>query len=169
MNCRSALLVALLILGLLVLPGCYSFQGITIDCNLLRTFTVYDFPNQAPTVVPALSQNFTENLRNEIRVKTCLSNTPANGDVEFNGAITRYEVTSIAPQPGETVAFNRLEISIYVEYFNQKQQDDYWEQTFTRFVDFPSSQNLLSVQDQLIAAITEQIIEDIFNRAFTNW
>lgn len=151
------------------MAGCYSFQGVTIDCNLLKSFTVYDIPNNAPTEVPGLSQTFAENLRNEIRTKTCLSYTPANGDIEFNGAITRYAVTSIAPQPGETTAFNRLEISIFVEYFNQKQQDDAWESTFTRFVDFPSNQNLISVQDQLISAITEQIIEDIFNRAFTNW
>lgn len=149
--------------------GCYSFKGVTIDCNLLKTFTVYEIPNNAPTVVPGLGQNFAENLRNEVRSKTCLSYTPANGDIEFNGAITRYEVTSIAPQPGETTAFNRLEISIFVEYFNQKQEDDAWETTFTRFVDFPSNQNLMTVQDQLIATITEQIIEDIFNRAFTNW
>ena len=37
------------------------------------------------------------------------------------------------------------------------------------FSDFESSQNLADVQDELIEAIFEQITEDIFNRAFSDW
>ena len=37
------------------------------------------------------------------------------------------------------------------------------------YEEYDSNENLLSIQDQLIASISEQIIINIFNDAFTNW
>ena len=43
------------------------------------------------------------------------------------------------------------------------------ETSFSRFADYESSQNLASVEDDLIADINGQLTQDIFNRAVSNW
>ena len=84
-------------------------------------------------------------------------------------SIQGYNVSSVAPQPGERTAFNRLTISLTVEYTNNLDPKDKWTKSFTHFEDFPSETNLLQVQDELIEIIFKQIMEDIFNQAFNNW
>ena len=48
-------------------------------------------------------------------------------------------------------------------------EEDDWSQTFSFFEDFDNDSNLEDVQDELIDNIFEQILQDIFTRAFTNW
>ena len=90
-------------------------------------------------------------------------------DIEFSGEITRFAVTSVAPQPGETTAFNRLEIAVRMKYIYHLDEEDNWENSFSFFQDFSRDENLLDVQDGLITVIFQQLAEDIFNKAFTNW
>ncbi len=89
--------------------------------------------------------------------------------MEFVGVITSYKVTSEAPQAGSTAAFDRLTISVSVEYTNLQDESQNFKKTYREFADFASNQNLLSVQDDLIDEITPLIVEKIFNDAFTNW
>ncbi|MEL6987465.1 MAG: LPS assembly lipoprotein LptE, partial [Bacteroidota bacterium] len=72
-------------------------------------------------------------------------------------------------EPNETTAFNRLQINVQVDYQNNLDEKDKWSQNFSFFENFASDQNLLDVQDDLINLIYDQIVEDIFNKAFTNW
>ena len=48
-------------------------------------------------------------------------------------------------------------------------EKDNFEQSFTRYADYSSSQNLVSVQEGLIQEISEGLIDDIFNKAVVNW
>ena len=151
--------------------GCYSFRGIAID-ETIRTYYVSQFENRAPNAVPTLAPDFTERLKDKVRNESRLVYTEVDPDVEFRGAITRFDVTSEAPQPGEQVAFNRLTIAVAVDYINNRTADE--DQRVTKinrnfYNEFPSDQNLLDVQDELIRNITEQLVEDIFTQAFTNW
>ena len=101
-----------------------------------------------------------------------MSYTEYEPHVDFKGVITTYSVTSQAPEEGQTTAFNRLEIIVKVTYTNNIEEDPKksWEdKTFSFFEDYPSDVNLLDVQDDLIENISDQIIEDIFNAAFSGW
>ena len=40
---------------------------------------------------------------------------------------------------------------------------------FSRFSDYESSQNLASIEDELIKDINDQLTQDIFNKAVSNW
>lgn len=150
------------------LVACYTFTGTSIDPNA-QTFTVITFDNNAQNVVPTLSQDFTNALINKIESGTRLDATPANGDVQFSGAITDYSIVPVAPKPGETTSFNRLTINVGVEYINNNNEKDTWKQTFSWFEEYPSDENLSDLQDQLIENINDQLVQDIFNKAFTNW
>lgn len=41
----------------------YTVHGSTLDYTRMKTFTIEEFPNQAPLVYPPLSQMITESLR----------------------------------------------------------------------------------------------------------
>ncbi|MBR9919465.1 MAG: hypothetical protein GYB31_01410 [Bacteroidetes bacterium] len=148
--------------------GCYSFRGIQIEPGV-NTYYVSLFTDQTAGMVPNLAANFTEKLNVKIRNESPLVYSDTDPDVEFSGAITRYEVTAEAPQPGDDVAFNRLTITVKVDYTNNQFEESSKSFTESWFSEFPSDQNLLDVQDAQIDVITDQLVENIFTKAFTNW
>lgn len=157
--------------GLLLIQACYSFQGISIDPSV-NTFYVAPFENQAANATPTLAPDFTEKLKDQIRNGSRLVYSEVDPDVEFIGTVTGYQVTSEAPQPGEQVAFNKLTIRVSVNYINHKEEDEKKQSTKINksfYAEFPSEQNLFDVQDELIETITDQLAQDIFTEAFTNW
>jgi hypothetical protein len=150
--------------------GCYSFRGVTIAPET-KTFSVSLFLSNAQSAPPTLAQNFTERLKDKIRNNTRLSLVNGdNTDLAFSGQIIGFEVAAIAPQPGQVAQTNQLKIAINVELTDNKNEKGSWKQVFTFQSDFPGSSQLLTVQDQLIKTISDKILEDIFNKAFTeNW
>ena len=158
----------LLFLLPLLSSGCYSLSGISIDPNA-QSYYVEQFDLLADDAPPTLPQSFTEALRDRIRTQTPLKANEDEPDIKFSGSVVGWEVTSEAPQPGETTAFNRLTITVAVEYEDAIDNSRNWRKRFPFFSNFSSTENLLDVQDVLIDEITEQLIEDVFNAAFTNW
>jgi len=69
----------------------------------------------------------------------------------------------------ETSAKNRLTVTVNIQFENSKNEKANFTQSFTRFADFNASQNIQSVETQLINTISEQLADDIFNKAFVNW
>lgn len=163
--------VLVLSLGALAFGGCYSFKGISIDPNI-KTYFVQNFENVAPNAPPTLAVDFTERLKDKIRTETPLILKSEEPDAEFSGRIVDYRVVPLAPQPGEVVARNKLEIRMQVTYtVNKEGGEGSWpaERQFSFFSEFSNTDDLLTVQDQLIKTITDQLLEDIFNAAFNNW
>lgn len=166
---------SLVILGLLVatalLPACkmsYSFTGASIPAEA-KTISVEYFANQAPLVVATLSQTFTDGLRDKFASQTTLDVINRNGDLAIEGIITGYSTQAVAIQGNEQAALNRLTITVKVKFTNKFKEKDNFEQAFTRYADYSSSQNLVSVQEGLIQEISEGLIDDIFNKAVVNW
>jgi hypothetical protein len=151
-----------------VCNGCYSLKGFSISEDL-KTFHVLDFRNTTPNAPATIQQTFSEQLKEKISRESRLTADNQNPDITFNGTITRFSVTAVAPEAGAITASNRLEIAVSITYENTREEKDRWTQSFSHFLDFPSDRNLLDVQDELIDQIFDQIIEDIFNKAFTDW
>ena len=100
--------------------GVYSFSGASIPATV-QTASVRDFPNQATTVAPNLSQTLTEKLRNKIESETRLDlRTDNTADARFTGAILEYSVTPAAAGANDQAALNRLTVTVRVEYANVK-------------------------------------------------
>lgn len=146
----------------------YSFSGVNISPDI-KTVTVNYFPNRAPVVQAQLSQLFTDALIDKIQSNTSLELMPSGGDLTFSGEIRNYETRPTAITGNETAARNRLTISIKVVYTNNLDPDANFESSFSRYEDYDSSQNLADVENELIELIIENILEDIFNKAFVNW
>lgn len=160
-----------LFLALSVFSGCYSFKGFSINPEL-QHFDVEDFQNAAFNAPPTIAQTFTESLKLKVSRESRLEYNPDDPDISFSGTVTAFDVTSVSPERQGNVsvsALNRLEIRVSIQYTNERDSEEDWSQSFSHFEDFASNMNLLDVQDELIDLIFDQIIEDIFNKAFTNW
>ena len=89
--------------------------------------------------------------------------------MNFSGSIVKYEVKPIAIQANEQAAQNRLTIAVKVKFENTKDDSKSFDQQFSRYADYYSSQNLADVEADLIEQITAELVEDIFNKAVVNW
>lgn len=148
--------------------GCYSLKSASIPAGV-NTFFVGEFELQARNANPTIPQVFGEALRNKILNESRLVQAEINPDISFSGAITSWRVSSVAPEAGQTSAFNRLEIGVNVVFENTIDEDASFTKRFSFFEDYDRSINLLDVQEGLITNINNQIVEDIFNAAFTSW
>ncbi len=156
------------IILLCFLSSCYGFKGISIPPDI-NTFYVEDFENRAPNAPGGINQTFSETLRTKIRNESKLTLVDRDADITFAGYINRYSISSEAPQEGNTVAFNKLTISVSVEYTDAADEDKSWTQSFSFFKDFDATLDFQSEQDGFIEEIFTQIADDLFNKAFTNW
>ena len=162
--------IAILVLSLAFFGhscGIYSFSGASIPAEA-KTVSVDYFPNHAQLVNPMLSNNLTNALRDAMTNQTTLDMVEAGGDLAFEGETTDYRPNPVAIT-GQTAAMNRLTITVKVRFSNRIDDSKDFEQTFSRYEDYPSNQDLNSVQESLTATIIDQLVEDIFNKALVNW
>jgi outer membrane lipopolysaccharide assembly protein LptE/RlpB len=146
----------------------YSFTGASI-AEEVKTVSVKTFRSYAPLANANLSQTFTEELKDKFLSQTNLDLARRDGDLQFEGSITGYTVTSVAIQGNQTAALNRLTITVKVKFTNTKDKEADFETSFSRYLDYDSSQNLSSIEDELIKDINDQLTQDIFNKAVSNW
>lgn len=146
----------------------YGFSGATIPPEA-KTVSVQYFQNQASLAPPTLSQTFTEALRDRLSSQTRLGLVNKGGDLNFDGSITGYSTNPIAIQSTDLAALNRLTITVTVKYTCSFDEKKNFEQSFSRFADYTSSQSLTAVEQELIQTINDQLTLDIFNRALNDW
>lgn len=148
--------------------GVYTFTGASIPPEA-KTVSVSLFPNKAEIVQPTLSQTFTDALRDKFASQTNLAMIPKGGDLHFEGEITGYTTEPVAITGQQQAALIRLKITVNVRFTNKYSEKDNFETNFSRYEDYSSSLNLNAVEADLIAKITEALVEDIFNKAVVNW
>ena len=161
-------IVVLLLAVLCTRCGIYSFSGASIPAEA-KTVSVQYFPNQAQLINPTLSNDFTTALRDAIMNQTSLDMVETGGDMAFEGEITDYRTTPVAITAGQTAALNRLTITVNVRFVNQYDETKNFETKFSHYEDYPSDQDLNSVQESLTGTIIEALVEDVFNKALVNW
>lgn len=155
----------------LLVFGCkvkYSLKGTTIP-EEAKTISVGFFTNNTTLGAPSLSQRFTEKLRDMVSSQTRLALVSNNGDLQFEGYLSDYNVAPVAIQSTDLAGLNRLTISVNVKYSNKFDAGKNFEQVFTRFADFKATESINAKEAELVQEIFRQITEDVFNRAFNNW
>ncbi len=153
----------------LLFCGCsISFKGISIPPDV-NTFYVENFRNAVSQAPADINQRFSEALRAKIRNESRLTYNEQKPDVEFSGEISGFRLFDEAPQAGNTVALNKLEITVSVAFANNKDETKNWKKSFSFFRTFESDKDFVSIQDNLIAEIFKQLTENIFNESFTGW
>jgi hypothetical protein len=148
--------------------GIYRFSGASLHLDD-KTFTVKFFQNRAAIVNPNLSQTFTESLKDRFLSQTSLNLVDLNGDLIFEGEITGYDTKPVAITQDEQAQSNRLTITVRVKYTSLNNPKFNFDNTFSRYDDYLSTELLSDVEDALTETIVKELIDDIFNKSVVNW
>jgi len=155
---------------ILLFVGCktYNFSGADIPAGA-KSYSVQQFEIRAPLATPVSGQVFTETFRDLMQAQTPLGYATSGGDLQYEGFISGYDVQPVAIQSNETAALNRLTITVKVVYINTLDEKKNKDLTVTRFADYESSSELSAVESELLATISEQLAQDIFDRTLGDW
>jgi hypothetical protein len=167
---KKIYIVVLLLLSITV-QSCwlYSFTGTNIQPDV-KTIQIDYFPNNAILVEPSLSQTFTTDLQDLFLRQTNLDLVKSGGDLQFEGEITGYKINPMTATAAQTAAQNRLTITVNVRFFNNKFEDDNFEQSFSHYYDYDANVILSgSALEDAFSEIIERITQDIFNASVAKW
>ena len=167
-NIRLTVVLLTILVAMTSCKMSYSFSGVNISPEVL-TYSVDYFPNRAALVQAQLSQVFTDAMMDKIQGNTNLDLSNQGGDVQFSGEITNYVTRPTAITSAETAARNRLTITVRVKYANVMEPDLDFDSSFSRYEEYDASAPLSDVENALITLIVENLVEDIFNKAFISW
>ena len=145
----------------------YSFSGVDIAPEV-KTVSVKTFKNNASLVNLKLANELTDKLKEKFLSQTKLLVVDREGDLQFEGQITQYNVSATAVG-SDKAALNRLTVTVQVSFVNTLDSKKNYDTQFSRYADFSSSQTLEQVQDALVNEIVEALVDDIFSKAVTNW
>lgn len=167
---KKIIFYSILGLHIFAIESCkvYSFTGASISPEV-KTADIKFFTIVAPLAPPQLAQTLTEALKDKLNSQTSLSLVRSGGDLHYEGQVTAYNVNPIAIQGNETAASNRLTIGLSIKFVNNKNEEQNFEKSFSRFVDFPANENLKRIENTLIDEVKDQLIQDIFNESIANW
>jgi len=167
----KGLFYALCMAVALLMTSCtmkYSFTGASIPPEV-KTISIHYLKNTALLVKPTLSQQLTDELRNRFSTQTSLTPVNQNGDFDISGEITNYATSPVAIQGNQTAAMNRLTVTISIRFVNKYDEKQNYESSFSRYVDYPSTQALASVENQILEEIISYLVDDVFNKTAVNW
>ncbi len=172
LNKYLRVILPLLMLAAVSMTGCrisIKMNGSALDYNVYHTVHVSEFPIRAALVYPPLQQMFENQLLDYISKNTRLQTTDGASDLEIEGEITGYNLTPQAVTENALASMTRLTISVRLKYIDNKAEGKDVDQTFSAYRDFPSSEMLTDVQDQLCEEICKELVELIFNATLGNW
>jgi hypothetical protein len=151
----------------------YSMSGAS---TIAKTIQVEDFFNNTDLGPANLGQTFTNRLKDYYQQNSNLRVVKESGELSLEGMITTYQITQLAPvssgsdQTGDLAALTRLTIGIKVNYNDTiEPKNSFKDRTFSFYADFPNTQDLTTVQENLERKIMEQIFIDLFNATIANW
>jgi len=167
-------LVIILLVSFTLLNGCgiYSFSGAS---TAAKTLTVEQFFNNTDLGPANVGQNFTNKLKDYYQRNSSLKVVPENGELQVDGAISEYRINPIAPvasgnQTIDAAALTRLTIGVKMSYVDTLEpKNSFKDRTFSFYADFPNTEILTNVQEELEKKIFDQILTDIFNATVANW
>ncbi|WP_083882485.1 LPS assembly lipoprotein LptE [Fibrisoma limi] len=164
---KAFLLVAFLCLST---TSCriYSFTGSTLSPDV-KSITINNFTLATAGGPANLPLTFNERLREYYQRYTNLKVVPNNGDLVLEGSITGYDLLAVAPTAQDQAGVNRLQITVLVRFYNNKDESKNFEQSFSFYQDFPQNQTLSQNESRLIPRILDQIVLDIFNKTAADW
>ena len=166
----------LLLLLILPISGCsvYSFTGAALVSGE-QTVSIQQFYNNALLGPSNMSQVFTQKIKDYFQQNTNLTLVDKEGDLQFDGYISNYTVSPVAPNASanntaQVSVISRITITVKATYVNIKNEQFDFDQNFSFFVNFDSENvDLASNEDQFVEEIFDQIILDIFNASVANW
>ena len=154
------------------LPSCtvsYKFNGASIDYTKIKTIQINEFPVRSSYVWAPMGAIFNNQLKDQFRNNTKLSQVKRNGDLKLEGEITRYEQRNKAVSAEGYSAQVELSVTVNVRFTNNVNHTQDFEKQFTSQKSYDSTMSLSAVQDELVTQMMKDICDQIFNASVAQW
>ena len=153
----------------LLFSGCYTFKDIGSIPKEVKTFRVNYIENRARYINPQLSPQITDKLKQKIINQTRLTGVQTeDAHYEISGQITGYNVTTSGISD-QKAAVQRLSVTVHVNFKNNLDPSKNFEADVSRNFDFSATLTLTQAEAQLNETIIKNVVDEIFNRIFSNW
>ena len=167
--CVSAVVVwMLLALATSCVPK-YTFNGASIDYTKTKTIQINDFPIRSSYVWGPMGPLFNNALKDEFANHTRLVQVKRNGDLKIEGEIIQYTQRNKSVSSEGYSAQVELTMTVSVRFTNNVNHKEDFERQFSASQTYESTQNLNSVQEELVTQMTKDLVEQIFNATVANW
>lgn len=163
---------ASLALALALLTACsvhYSFNGSSINYDIIHSISIDKFPIRSAYVWSPMESMFYNSLSDEYATKTKLEVLKRGADLQLSGEITEYSQTNKAISSEGYSAQTQLKMTVNVRFVNNTDHTQDFEQQFSATSEYDSSQQLSAVQEDLVQEMIDDIVDQIFNATVANW
>ncbi len=147
----------------------YGFKDVSPIPQEVKTFRITQFDNRAQYVNTQLSTQLTEKTKQKIINTTRLRQTN-NDDAHYDitGFVSQYYTTTISIT-GNNSSGNRLNVGFHLIFKNTLDSKKDFETDITRTYDFAAQRSLTQAEAELTPKIVTDVVDDIFNKIFSNW
>ena len=172
MKSKQLTLSAFACVAALLLVGCsisYKFNGASIDYNTVKTIQIDVFPIRSTYVWTPMQSIFQTRLTDIFAQQTRLKQVKKNGDMHLAGEITGFDQYNKGIASDGYSSQVQLKMTVNVRFTNNKNHDEDFERSFTATAVYNTTQNLSSVQEELVTQMSKDLCEQIFNATVANW
>jgi outer membrane lipopolysaccharide assembly protein LptE/RlpB len=147
----------------------YSFKDTSPIPPEVKTFRVNYLENKAEYVNTQLSPQLTEKLKQKIINTTRLRQTN-NDDAHYDisGYVSNYTTSTISVT-NNTSGGNRLNVGFHLIFKDNLDESKNFEADLSRSFDFDANISLSQAEASLNNDIVKNIVDEIFNKIFSNW
>jgi outer membrane lipopolysaccharide assembly protein LptE/RlpB len=146
----------------------YKFNDASIDPKV-KTIKLGFIDNKAQYINPQLSPKLNDKLQQKITNQTKLTRV-TNDDAHYviNGSITTYNGTQTVGISNRQASTNRLTVTIHIVF--RKNLDNVTEEfDVSRSFDYSANLSFNTAEAQLLDEVVRNMVDEIFNRLFSNW
>ena len=166
-------LVSVLSVAVCIMAACtvsYKFIGASINYDKVKTISFENFPNRSAAVVwGPMESMFNTALQDIYMQQTRLKQVRQGGDLELSGEITNYDAYNKGVGSDGYSTMAELRMTVNVRFVNNTNHAEDFEQQFSASREYNASQQLSSVQEDLVNQMIDEIVEQIFNATVANW
>lgn len=155
-----------------VLMACsvsYKFNGASIDYTKTKTIQIVDFPIRSSYVWGPMGPMFNNELKDVFANHTRLQQVRRNGDLKIEGEIVSYTQRNKSVSSEGHSAQTELTLTVNVRFTNNVNHTEDFERQFSSAKSYETTQNLNSVQEELVSQMVKDLADQIFNATVANW
>ena len=149
----------------------YKFNGSSIDYTKVKTISFETFPNRSVGFVwGPMESMFNTALQDIYMQQTRLQQVKRGGDLQLSGEITNYDAYNKGVGADGYSTMAELRMTVRVNFVNNSNPKENFEaKQFSSSREYDATQQLASVQDELVNQMIKDIVDQIFNATVANW
>ena len=149
----------------------YKFNGSSIDYTKVKTIAFETFPNRSAGFVwGPMESMFNTALQDIYLQQTRLQQVKRDGDLQISGEITNYDAYNKGVGADGYSTMAELRMTVRVNFvIRVNPQENFESKQFSSSREYDASQQLASVQDELVNQMIKDIVDQIFNATVANW